>query len=199
VSDNGLIIFIRNPEIGKVKTRLAKEVGPEKALRIYISLLNYTKEVSLKVNADRYLFYYRNIAEDSWPEEKFQKRVQEGHDLGENMKMAFQEVLHHHEKAVIIGSDCPQISAPLIESALDHLKYYDVVIGPSLDGGYYLLGMKKCYEYLFCNIPWSTSTVLEKTIELIKENNLSLHLLKKLSDIDHKEDWDKYGWTLSDN
>ena len=199
MSEKGLIVFIRNPELGKVKTRLAKEVGAEMALRIYISLLNYTKEVSQKVNADRYLFYYENIIEDAWPKEKFHKRVQEGNDLGENMKIAFREVLLDHEKAVIIGSDCPQISVTLVESALDHLENYDIVLGPSLDGGYYLLGMKKCHEFLFNNIPWSTTTVLSKTIELIKENNMSVHILEELSDIDHKKDWDKFGWELSDS
>ncbi|MEE9374043.1 MAG: TIGR04282 family arsenosugar biosynthesis glycosyltransferase [Saprospiraceae bacterium] len=112
------------------------------------------------------------------------------------MANAFNELLKDHTKVVIIGSDCPKISPPIILSAYDALETSDVVIGPTFDGGYYLLGMKSPQPFLFENIVWSSESVYEKTISNMDKKGLNYAVIKKLSDVDFKKDWDDYGWPL---
>lgn len=194
--ENGLIIFIKNPVLGKVKTRLAMEVGDVKALAVYNALLNHTRKISLEIDVNRYLFYHESIENDQWSEDDFIKGVQLDGDLGRKMADAFSRVLSSQKKAVIIGSDCPQISSDLIFQAFKSLSVHDLVIGPTFDGGYYLLGMKSLYNNLFSNIKWSTDQVFQRTIERAKLLQISYFVLPKLSDVDYKEDWEKYGWKL---
>ena len=193
---NAIIIFIKNPVLGTAKTRLAKDVGDERALEIYKSLLSYTRTVSSMVQANRFLFYSNEIIDDDWDAKIFNKKVQSGNDLGARMSNAFKEVLKNHDKAVIIGSDCPQLDLMTISTAFSALDEYDHVIGPSQDGGYYLLGMKEYNPEVFEEMTWSTASVCEETIDRIKSKNKTYKLLEVLSDVDHKEDWDKYGWEL---
>ena len=193
---NAIIIFIKNPVAGKAKTRLAKDVGDDTALAIYKSLLNYTRVTSLLVSAKRYLFYGGEILNDEWDESSFVKKLQSGSDLGERMSNAFTDVLQEHSKVIIIGSDCPQLDLITISEAYQALDDHDFVIGPSQDGGYYLIGMKELNADVFNDISWSTDTVCSQTIEKIKASNKTYNLLSKLSDVDYKEDWDKYGWEL---
>lgn len=193
---NAIIIFIKNPIAGNAKTRLAKDVGDEKALEIYKSLLAYTRTVSLLVNAKRYLYYSGEILDDEWEQTYFNKRLQSDGNLGERMSNAFKDVLANHEKVLIIGSDCPQLDLMIISSAYKQLDVHDYVIGPSKDGGYYLLGMKDLNADVFNEIKWSTATVCSQTIERIEAADKTFDLLPELSDVDYKEDWDKYGWGL---
>lgn len=193
---NAIIIFIKNPVAGKAKTRLAKDVGNDTALAIYKSLLNYTRVTSLLVNATRYLFYGGEILEDEWDDAQFVKKLQTGNDLGERMSNAFGEVLQKHKKVLIIGSDCPQLDLLTISDAYQALDHDDFVIGPSEDGGYYLLGMRELNADVFYNISWSTDTVCSQTIAQIKDSQKTYSLLPIMSDVDYKEDWDKHGWEL---
>jgi len=110
------------------------------------------------------------------------------------MKTAFAEALSSSDKAIIIGSDCPQLSTEIIEEAFVQLDKVDVVLGPTFDGGYYLLGMKTLHTELFDDMEWSTSEVLSHTIKRVKAKAASYHLLATLSDVDYKVDWDRYGW-----
>lgn len=190
---NALIIFVRSPKLGKVKTRLAKEVGDEEALSIYIRLLTHTREVAEQVQATRHLFYSDEIIEDDWSNEYFNKSLQEIGDLGDKMQHAISTALRTNEKVIIIGSDCAQLNSSIVEAAFNTLDQNDVVIGPTFDGGYYLLGVKKVHIELFQDMTWSVESVYEETVKRIKKKGLSFATLKKLSDIDYKEDWDKYG------
>ena len=106
------------------------------------------------------------------------------------MSTAFKEILQEKgcKKCIIIGTDCPEIDATLIENAFGVLKEKDIVIGPCKDGGYYLLGMSRPASDLFVDIDWSTDRVFEQTMEKIRENNLSCSILKTLVDIDTIED-----------
>jgi len=193
-SPRSLIIFVRRPELGKVKTRLAAEVGDEKALSIYIRLLEHTKDASLQVDCSRLLWYVDQIDhDDMWSSDDFEKHEQIEGDLGERMKEAFAKALINHNKAIIIGSDCPKLSSEVIEEAFSSLEKHDTVIGPTYDGGYYLLGMKKLHVSLFDNMRWSVDDVFDNTIDRIRQNSLSYHELPILSDVDYKEDWDKHG------
>lgn len=193
---NALIIFIKNPVAGKTKTRLAKDVGDDKALEIYRSLMTYTRTIAQMVHADRFLYYSSEIVDDEWGDTSFEKRVQSGNDLGARMSNAFREVLSTNDKAIIVGSDCPQLDLMTISNAYSVLDNHDHVIGPSKDGGYYLLGMKEFNPSVFENMTWSTEFVCAETINRIKSDNKTYKLLEELSDVDYKKDWEQYGWEL---
>ncbi|MEL6867814.1 MAG: TIGR04282 family arsenosugar biosynthesis glycosyltransferase [Bacteroidota bacterium] len=167
--DHALLIFIKNAKKGQVKTRLAASVGEDKALKIYQALMKHTREVALAVAAQRLLFYSQEIVEDEWSPNHFQKTIQQGPDLGARMEVAFQQALSKYSKAIIIGSDCASLTPAIIASAFDLLDQHPFVIGPALDGGYYLLGMRQMEQDLFRAMPWSTEKVLEETKRRIRE------------------------------
>lgn len=188
-----LIIFIKNPLPGRCKTRLASEIGDEEALSVYLKLLDYTREVAKHVAARRYLYYDLRVDEqDAWSSDLFIKRKQADGDLGQKMFMAFKQVLGENDKAIIIGSDCPELTPHIIEEALDSLNTHDVCIGPSEDGGYYLLGFKKLKVEFFERIPWSQSKVYEETMDRVSSLGLSTYSLPRLYDLDNLSDLEKF-------
>lgn len=194
-----LLIFIKNPVKGKVKTRVARTAGPKRALAIYRELLRHTREVALQVPAERYVYYDSHLPEDDdWPATHFHRRVQQGVDLGERMWLAFHEALQRHDRALLIGSDCPALAPAHLEKAFDLLDRHDVVLGPALDGGYYLIGLKHPHPALFTDIEWSTPLVLQRTVERIEQEGLSHALIEPLPDVDTEEDWDRFGWPLGE-
>lgn len=188
--NNALIIFIKNPVLGKVKTRLAATVGDVTALEVYKELLDHTKKITLLIEADKFLFYADFLQrEDEWPTDRFIKHLQKGNDLGERMYNAFKYTfLNKYQKVIIIGSDCVDLSTSDIEDAYLLLDDNDVVIGPAKDGGYYLLGMKELHQSLFKNISWGTSEVLKQTLSVCKKQHLNYSLLPTLTDIDVEND-----------
>ena len=184
-----LIIFIKNQIEGKVKTRLAATIGHEAAMKIYQQLIQRTNTVANRIEADKIVFYSNFIEDDIWENNIYKKQVQHGDTLGMKMENAFKSSFTAgHKKIVIIGTDCPEINENILKNAFEKLNSYDIVIGPATDGGYYLLGMKKEYPFLFQNIEWSTDKVLQQTIDLCKKNQLSYFLLPELSDIDEEKD-----------
>lgn len=191
--NNLLLIFIKNPVRGTVKTRLAQTVGDEKAYRIYLKLLHHTMEEAKKVDVPKQVWYSVSIdKDDKLSEQHFQKQVQRGGDLGDRMSYAFELGFRNGaRKVVIIGSDCPDISPEIIEKAYEELTDNDLVIGPSEDGGYYLLGMNTFVPELFTGIDWSTESVLQQTYETVKKLSMSIFFLPTLNDIDTKEDLDR--------
>lgn len=192
MTKNALIIFTRNPELGKCKTRLAKSVGDEAALNIYKYLLQHTANVSKKVDAERFVFYSEAIQQhDIWDNNHFNKKLQKGNDLGERMQNAFKDLLNlGYKNVLIIGSDLLDLNETIIESAFKKLDTNNVVIGPAEDGGYYLLGMKTLHKSIFTNKKWGTETVLEETKNDLKDQNL--YVLQILNDIDYVEDLKPY-------
>ena len=191
-SKKALIIFTRNPELGKCKTRLAQTIGDENALEVYKFLLNHTAGISKDIKADRYVFYSELIKrEDLWESDFFRKKLQKGGNLGERMQNAFTELLDMgYEKVLIIGSDLLDLEAPLVNDAYAQLDFNDVVIGPATDGGYYLLGMKNLYHTIFENKEWGTPSVLKSTLDNLV--NCKVHLMNELNDIDTFEDMHHY-------
>ncbi len=192
--NDALIIFIKNPVKGKVKTRLAKTMGDDEALKIYHQLLQITQTQAKQCKATRYLFYSDEINhKDNWSSLHYLKHIQLGDDLGERMQHAFEFIFKlGHTKAIIIGSDCPTLDTTLLNKALYQLNNNEVVIGPSEDGGYYLLGMNKLHRALFNNMPWSQANLLEQTLSMLKEEKISYFLLPALNDIDTEADWKAY-------
>lgn len=191
---NALLIFIRNPELGKVKTRLAGDLGNEEALRIYNRLLEHTRKVAQSVPVERFLFYSNFVdQQDNWPVKDFRKALQPSGDLGDRMQQAFEQALASCERAVIVGSDCPGLTQDILQTAFDQLGTHDFVIGPAMDGGYYLLGMKRLTPELFQNMTWSTDQVFRETTDRMAARGGTYYQLPTLSDIDYAEDWEKYG------
>jgi len=183
-----LLIFTRNPELGKVKTRLARSVGDRTALNIYNFLITKTIKSTLRVNADKAVYYSVKVREnDIWDIKTYQKHQQKGEDLGLRMLNAFQDGFKSgYEKIIIIGSDLYDLSTEEIDKAFEYLNSNDVVIGPALDGGYYLLGMKKLYKNIFQNKAWGTETVRKDTLKNLIDSKVKL--LEKKNDIDVYED-----------
>lgn len=188
-----LIIFAKNEVVGTVKTRLAATIGNENALQIYKTLLKHSFHTTYALPFSKTVFYSDYVElQDLWHNASYNKKVQRGEDLGEKMKNAFAAVFGEGaQQAVIMGTDCPQLNADIIHDAFDALAQYDIVIGPAHDGGYYLLAMKTLYPELFSGIPWSTHLVLQQTLQICQQLNLSVYLLPKLTDIDTEEDLKK--------
>jgi len=194
---DSIIIFIKNIERGKVKTRLAATVGDDQALKIYEALLEHTQKVVRAVNAERFLFYSSFIEKkDSWSGNFFNKKVQSQGDLGSRMSNAFLDVFGVDGKAIIVGSDCASLTPEIIKTALEKLDEYPFVVGPTFDGGYYLLGMNSYEPSVFEDIEWSTETVFPTTLLRMASLRKRCFFLPQLSDIDYEEDWLKYGWLI---
>jgi rSAM/selenodomain-associated transferase 1 len=195
-----LIIFVKNAELGKVKTRLAATVGNEVALAVYFQLLNKTREVALTVETDKVVYFSNHVEESGiWQGDTFQKAVQSKGDLGDRMKNAFKDAFGQgYQRVCIIGSDCMDISSEIIAGAFDQLLNHDTVIGPSEDGGYYLLGMRKFTPTLFENKSWSTDQVYSTTLDDIKRLGLSRAELPTLNDVDTEKDLGDWAAVVSD-
>lgn len=193
-----LLLFVRNPELGKVKTRLAASIGPEKALEVYLKLLQHTKNITQDLDADKVVYYAERMAqEDLWTNDIYRKGLQLEGELGEKMEAAFVVAFAQgYTGVIIIGSDCPQLTQDLLEQAFEKLQTHDVVLGPAVDGGYYLLGMKKLQQAFFQNKRWSTEHVFADTMQDVARLQLSCFLLPRLTDIDHVEDLGALGVIL---
>ncbi len=189
-SDKVLIVFTKNSERGKVKTRLAKTVGDKKALQVYQKLLKITKSVTDQLDVSKQVWYSRFIDNDDlWSEDDYEKHLQKGDSLGMRMQHAFYKAFTDgYQKVVIIGSDCSELSPKIIEQSFRDLETSQAVIGPASDGGYYLLGMRNFYPSLFAGKSWSTSSVFEETIRQFNEMNISYEKLPILNDIDTEAD-----------
>ena len=148
-----LILFVRKPQLGKVKTRLAKDIGDEKALKIYERLLQYTFDVINGLSLKVHVFYADQMdSNDLWHNLAANYYYQEGNDLGERMMNAFKKVFSSsNNPTIIIGSDCPELKKEDVLEAIELLKSNTTVIGPAKDGGYYLVilfGVLKVFFHL---------------------------------------------------
>lgn len=186
--ENLLLIFTKNPVAGKVKTRLAKDLGNEKALDIYKFLLDHTVKFTSKVNASKQVYYSDSVTEnDIWNNELFEKRKQEGVDLGMRMQHAFNTGFQiGYGKIIIIGSDMYDIDSEVIDKAFLQLDNHDYVIGPAQDGGYYLFGMKSLNSDVFKNKEWGTSSVLKDTLKDLDGHKVAM--LETRNDVDLLDD-----------
>ena len=185
-----LILFVKNPVLGKVKTRLAKSIGDSKALSVYNKLLLHCREITNSLPFDKKICYSDEIQNDDiWKENIYQKSIQNGADLGERMLSAFKEGFSDgYDQICIIGTDIIELTSDIMFDAFELLDHNDVVLGPSADGGYYLIGMTVPHNPLFKNISWSTDKVLAETKDSINEAGLSCEMLAELNDIDELKD-----------
>ena len=187
---NLLLIFVKNPRLGKVKTRLAATIGNREALRIYLKLLERTRAVTLPLAVDKMVCYTPKVIDnDLWDNEHYQKVRQSEGDLGERMYQAFEQgFARGYQRICIIGSDCYELTTSVIEQAFAQLAAHDVVIGPSTDGGYYLLGMNRLHPALFTNKAWSTASVKDATVRDLEQRQLRWFELPVLTDVDEEAD-----------
>lgn len=189
-NDSLLIIFYRNPEIGKVKTRLAATLGDSTALAIYLYIAAHTKSITQHLPVDKAVYYSHHIdTEDNWQNTTYQKYLQAGADLGERMANAFMRGFQSGYRSIcIIGTDCFELTSGIIDEAFIRLRSNDTVVGPARDGGYYLLGMNENHPELFTHKLWSTNSVCRDTIQDFMTLGLKYHELPVLTDVDEEKD-----------
>ena len=193
-----LLVFARLPELGRVKTRIAAEIGHERTLELYEAMLadlldrigdsDDQTEVEILWTASpdatgddlRRVFGSRRLA------------MQTGATLGDRMSIAFSERVFFHDasKVMAIGTDEPGVDRALVECAFRLLDSCDWVVGPAADGGYYLLGCRAAdfFPEIFQDIEWSSDEVLPKTLDRIREKGQTIALLPVRTDIDYVED-----------
>jgi len=195
MSDERLIIFLKAPRLGLVKTRLAKTMGVEAACMAYRQMLT-TLVDNVGALSGVELRFAPDDAESEiqpWLRSGWQTRPQGEGNLGQKLCRAFSDAHSAGAKrVVIIGSDCPEVSAADIREAWTALKNHDVVVGPATDGGYWLVGLRQPQPQLFQGIRWSSETVLAETLQRAKSSQLRIELLRILADVDTEKDWREF-------
>jgi rSAM/selenodomain-associated transferase 1 len=192
MASNHLIIFVKAPRRGAVKTRLARAIGEEAARGAYEKMVEELVErlasiptVELRFTPDDAVTEIRQWRRDNW-----HLRPQGEGDLGQRLERAFADAFANGAQYVaVIGSDCPAITPDDIRSAWTVLETNDVVLGPAQDGGYWLIGLGEPRPALFQTIDWSTDKVLKQTLRRARARNLKVELLRELSDVDTESDW----------
>jgi rSAM/selenodomain-associated transferase 1 len=199
-----VLVFVRAPEPGRVKTRLASTIGAEAALRVYRRLAEHTLRVAGALAAEgvRVRVHYTPAdagdAVRAWLGADAAYLPQSEGDLGTRMEDAFARAfVEGAEQVVIVGSDLPALSAPLLRRAFQALDAHPAVIGPARDGGYYLLGLRRMVGGIFDGIAWSTPTVLAETLDRFRAAGIHPPLLEELADVDEAEDLPP-GWMDAD-
>lgn len=191
-----ILLFVKSPVKGQVKTRLAAELGEDFALGLYKCFvedeLGFIKDVDVPL---RLLFHPPHAESDflEWLGERDLLRPQTGDDLGERMKNAFENAFAEgFSKVVVIGSDLPDLPGDFLREALKALESHDAVVGPSSDGGYYLIGFSHMsfLPEAFAGVAWSTSAACTQTLALLEKHRRSIHLLPEWHDVDTAEDLD---------
>jgi rSAM/selenodomain-associated transferase 1 len=190
--DKRLIIFLKAPRPGLVKTRLAKTMGMEAACAAYGKMVT-TLLANVSSLSGVQLRFAPDDAEGEiqpWLKAGWQSQAQGEGGLGQRLCRAFADAHSAGAKrVVIIGSDCPEVNAADIREAWAELKHNDVVVGPATDGGYWLIGLRQPQPQLFQGIRWSSETVLAETLERARSSHLRIQVLRILADVDTEKDW----------
>jgi len=193
IRQNTLIVFVKYPQAGLVKTRLAKDLGEQEAVVLYERL---AKMIIKRTKADVYhqaIFYCPQDKRKeimAWLGQDLEFQPQERGGLGIKMQEAFRQIFNQGvKKAIIIGTDSPFISKEVISRAFKCLDSNQCVVGPAYDGGYYLLGLSEFNDSIFKDISWSTKDVFIQTMERLKKINFKVSVLEKQLDIDTHQDF----------
>lgn len=184
-----LIVFVREPKAGKVKTRLQGYLSPEMCVKLYKAFLKDTLELARAIKCFDKVLAYESYAQ----EPRYLKTIgrdflfyrQEGKNLGEKMYHAFRFAKRNKcDKTIIIGSDSPNLPARYIKEAYHRLDKNDIILGPAQDGGYYLVGLKKPCKGIFKVVKWGSKTVFEDTVKNARRIGKKAAILKKWYDVD---------------
>lgn len=196
-----LMQFAKWPEAGRVKTRLIPALGAEGALDAHVQLTSAvlrhlaSTELPLEFWWDRPVSVVPAAATDlvhALDQRAVLQKIQHGHDLGARMNHALDQALDRYRKALIVGSDCPSVDADYVREAIAALDTVDVVLGPSDDGGYVLIGARSLAPGMLAQIAWGTPSVLAQTLDRLAEAGLSARLLEPRWDVDEPADWQRY-------
>ncbi len=191
-----LLVFLKYPAAGKVKTRLAATIGPAEAAELYRHWISHVfaqlqplrgrvRILACHDGAPKEAFEpWLSLADEWWP--------QAAGDLGQRLEHAFETSHNHGESVIAIGTDCLELDARDFQQAFDLLVEKDVVFGPATDGGYYLVGTAKLLPGFFRGIPWSSPDTFAAHMALCQVRSWSVGLLPVRSDIDTWEDWLSY-------
>jgi hypothetical protein len=190
-AEGALVIFAKAPDAKTVKTRLKGALSDDERLHLYVTMMENTIRAAKVVTT--VVTFIACLPPDGveWFSGRYGLPVfaQEGGDVGRRMDNAIGRVLSMgYGKAVIVGTDVPEMTGGVIVEAFSALDERDIVIGPAEDGGYYLIGLKKPCRRVFEDIEWSSDTVLSRTLERAREAGLSVGLVRTLRDIDRPED-----------
>ncbi|MGJ8638872.1 MAG: TIGR04282 family arsenosugar biosynthesis glycosyltransferase [Opitutaceae bacterium] len=188
-----ILLFIKAPKLGLVKTRLAKSIGDEPALSAYRKLVEAQVE-ALATTSKLQVHYTPSNAEQSmrtWLGPAADYQPQSDGDLTDRLKHGVTNAFAHgHDQVICIGGDCPNLSRSHIEQTERLLlRGCDIVFGPTEDGGYYLIGMKAPHTEVFEGIPWSSSVTLKASINKADELGLEIAQLETLYDVDTEAEW----------
>ncbi len=184
-----ILVFLKYPEPGRVKTRLAADLGAEEAARFYRGCVECVLEELRTTSYEVTLCYHADWSEQrfrDWLGSDYLYRPQSRGDLGQRLAGAF--AAFPDDRCLALGTDCPQLPGKRYGQAFEALKPGRVVIGPSRDGGYYLLGLERPSPELFEDIPWSTDQVLARTLERAEKARRTPLLLAPERDIDQEAD-----------
>jgi uncharacterized protein len=194
-SKQRLIIFTRYPEPGKTKTRLIPVLGSVGAANLQRQMTEHTilqvKQLQKAIDISVEIWFSDGDLQlmQKWLGSDLVYQPQGEGDLGLRMARSLLQAFQSGaEKAIIIGTDCPGLNAEILATAFDKLRTFDLVLGPALDGGYYLIGLRQLIPELFANIEWGTANVFQKTVEIAQKVNLSYVNLVSLADVDRPED-----------
>ena len=191
-----ILLFLKSPVAGHVKTRLASEIGEEAAAGLYKCFVeDLISTVEQSGTAFRLCFHPREAKShfQEWLGDRYNYCPQSGSGLGERLKSAFIEAFEQgFSKVVAIGSDSPDLPGDFLRQAFEELDSHDAVIGPSSDGGYYLIGFSEnsFVKEAFDSIAWSTSAVCDQTRMRLRMYELNVHLLPQWHDVDTRADLD---------
>jgi rSAM/selenodomain-associated transferase 1 len=190
-----LIIFVKAPRPGTVKTRLAREIGEAAACAAYCRMVNDLRSNLARLEPVEIRFTPDDARKDvvQWLRPGWRLAPQGVGELGARLEAAFAQAFASGSKrVVVIGSDCPTVTASDIELGWNELQEHDMVIGPAQDGGYWLIGLRSACPHLFQEIIWSTSTVLVETLKRAEAAGLKVKLMRQRSDIDSPADWKEF-------
>ena len=190
-----LIIFTRYPQPGKTKTRLIPALGVEGAANLQRQMTEYTLSNVKELCKSTAISFEVRFADgnlqlmQSWLGTELNYQLQGEGDLGKRMQNSFLNAFNRGaQRVVIIGIDCPGVDTEVLAEAFEKIPDCDLLLGPAVDGGYYLIGLKRVIGELFINIDWGTAKVLQQTVDIAEQLNLSVGYLRTLADVDRPED-----------
>ncbi|MEQ9546422.1 MAG: TIGR04282 family arsenosugar biosynthesis glycosyltransferase [Marinobacter sp.] len=193
--------FSKWPEEGRVKTRLMPALGASGALAAHVRLSLAVLE-NLIASGFPVQFWWDRALEQA-PDAaapvlsrldaaQITTGIQQGENLGQRMEAALARVLEHHDKALVVGSDCPSVDPDYVRQAVAELDTSDVVLGPSNDGGYVMIGARRVVAGMLDGVNWGTGSVLDQTCTRMAGLELSVSLLPPRWDVDEPEDWQRF-------
>jgi len=210
-----LVIFSRSPMPGQTKRRLQQQLTGVECALFHRACLVDLNSLAGRIGMPTFLYYTGSLNgfldDDTWPIppgfeslrllqlDHLEFRPQCGDGLGKRMQKAVEEVLREYDQVLLIGSDLPDLAETILYEAVNSLLDYDLAIGPSHDGGYYLLGLKNLQSSLFMGIEWGTERVLQQTLQAASQEGLKVMLLEPLRDVDTWSDLNAYAGRADDS